>query len=232
MLGAAGFGKEMARMRGICKAALRAALRAALGAAALALAGAAAAEGALPAFHEVVDVAPDDALNVRTAPDAGAPVIGRLAPDRTHVEVTARRGGWGRVNHGERAGWVSMAFLERSAGQDGLPWLPALACFGTEPFWGLSLPRTDAFELDLGDRTVPFDYASRGRSENDPRSFGFTGQGPGGPAAGVVRREDCSDGMSDRLFGLRVELIHAVEGNAGGGGATRHLTGCCRLARD
>jgi uncharacterized membrane protein len=42
----------------------------------------------------------------------------------------------------------------------------------------------------------------------------------------VIRREICSDGMSDRVYGMSVDL-----GIDGGTGGPALLAGCCTLAR-
>ena len=94
----------------------------------------------LPALHDVQGVAADDVLNIRSAPDAGAGVIGALAPDATGVEIVERSDDlkWGLVNSGEGAGWVALRFLQRQAGQDHGQFPPVAACSGTEPFWSMT----------------------------------------------------------------------------------------------
>ncbi len=69
----------------------------------------------------VVGVASDDVLNVRAGPGPGFPVVGRLAPLTSGVEITGRGwnpGGsfWAEVRSGGTTGWVSLRFL---AGLDG-----------------------------------------------------------------------------------------------------------------
>ena len=54
-----------------------------------------------PALYAVTGVAADDVLNIRSRPDAGAPIIGALAPDSTGVEVLGRSGNWALVSAGE-----------------------------------------------------------------------------------------------------------------------------------
>ena len=120
-------------------------LRIAFCAVAFGLCGAAGAENRpLPDLFDVTGVAAVDALNVRSAPDAQAEIMGALDSDATDVEITAIQGGWGRVNQGERSGWTAMRFLSR---QDDT-WMagaipPALVCFGTEPFWSLGFEDDD-----------------------------------------------------------------------------------------
>lgn len=101
----------------------------------------AAQEYILPTLFDVQDVAADDVLNIRETPDAMAPIIGTLAHDATGIEVmgTDRSGQWGRVNTGERGGWVSMRFLTYRSDVWQPEKLPAgLTCGGTEPFWSFT----------------------------------------------------------------------------------------------
>ena len=182
----------------------------------------------LPALHEVTGVASDDVLNVRAGPSASAPTLFTLAPGQREVEVVrvAQDGSgrdWGLVSGGERSGWASMRFLSRTTPED-LPWLPSLMCFGTEPFWSFALDRTnDALFEGMGGDADAVRLASRTRSRNDRRAFSFTGAGAFGPASGVVRREQCGDGMSDREFGFAIDLMMSTPGG------TDHVSGCCRV---
>jgi uncharacterized membrane protein len=178
-----------------------------------------------PALHDVTGVAPDDALNIRERPDASSPVIGQLSPDASGVEVIRpnERQTWGLVNIGERTGWVSLRYLSRRPGQwDGA--FPEIAsCYGTEPFWSLrrdgdmltySTPDIDAQELMI---------VSLSGSANRRDSFHMIADGPDGPVVAFLGTEACSDGMSDRAFGISVQLLLGL------GAEARHVSGCCTL---
>jgi len=190
-----------------------------------------------PALHDVSGVAADDVLNIRTAPSASAPIIGVFAPFETDVEVVALSadGGWGRVNAGEQAGWASMRFLARQPGQSAADWAYGLApvtlhCFGTEPFWGLTLRPGGAFEFTdpfQGDGTpVAGSFAPLASSASTGKR-GFFATITGHPTwlSGVISFEICSDGMSDQDYGLALDL---ARGDPTSG---RLDAGCCRLAR-
>ncbi|WP_353471189.1 SH3 domain-containing protein [Salipiger sp. H15] len=199
-------------------------MRHALALIALLPAGGAAAQD-LPALHAVTGVAADDVLNVRAAPDAGAEILGALAPSARDIEVTARdaAGGWGRIVTEEGVGWVSMAFLAPEE-NGSLPGVAGLHCFGTEPFWGYevrqngaaswSTPEGEAESLSAG----PFDTA---RGMYAPFSSVAVAEGL---QAVLVASPDsqCSDGMSDRLYGLSATLVltDRISGTYGG---------CCAL---
>lgn len=187
-------------------------------------------EAALPSLAAVTGVSADDVLNVRAAPDANAPIVGSLAPDARGFEVTGfdPSGRWARIGMGEISGWASGRFLvlDRGTWRNGA--LPAaLTCIGTEPFWSLrhddgrmslSMPDRDERRLDL--RAI----LDRGLQEDAMRSL-IAGDGQGRLTA-VIRPEACSDGMSDRDFGLSATVILDGQGQS-----SRMLTGCCSVAR-
>ena len=182
----------------------------------------------LPALHEVTGVRADDVLNVRASPSASSPILFTLAPGQRDVEVVrVEQDGsgrdWGLVSGGERSGWASMRFLARTTPVD-LPWLPALMCSGTEPFWSFALDRSnDALYEGMGEAPDAVRLSSRTQSRNDIRAFGFMGTGAFGQASGIVRREACGDGMSDREYGFAIDLMMSTPGG------TDHLSGCCSV---
>ena len=198
-------------------------LRLALAAWALALPAGAA---DLPALHAVTGVGSGDVLNIRAAPSAGAARLGALAPDARDVEVVelSPDGRWGRVNAGEGSGWVSLRYL---AAQPGPAWhemRTPLACYGTEPFWALAAdPAAGTATLerpgeDPAALRIDWSAPAAGRG-------GILGWSLSGAARGfaVLRAGPCSDGMSDRVMGLSLELfLNGPEGPAG-------HSGCCRL---
>jgi uncharacterized membrane protein len=191
----------------------------------LAVAAPAAAEATLPGLFTVA-VPAGDALNVRAAPGAGADIIGRLPPGTRGVEVVAvdPRGAWGQVNAGERAGWVALRYLEPEPDvwdQD-LP--PSLACFGTEPFWSVR-PAGGEAVLSEPDRDVRLPLtALRDTSTAGIPRRALMAASPAERLTAFVAPGICSDGMSDRLYGLTAAVVHER------GGEARLLTGCCSIA--
>ncbi|MWD27935.1 SH3 domain-containing protein [Aquicoccus sp. SCR17] len=178
----------------------------------------------LPALYAVTGVAADDVLNLRDAPRASGQKIGTLAPDATGVEVTAIRDGWGRVNAGPRAGWASMRYLAREA-PDAEVLTRRLSCAGTEPFWSLDITQGARVRFEPADG--PAQEAAAGTlrpAEGWRDAFVLPLEaGEGGLSAVILHRRQCSDGMSDRAFGLSVDLLT--------GAAPDPLlrTGCCSL---
>ncbi|MCB1338282.1 MAG: SH3 domain-containing protein [Maritimibacter sp.] len=201
----------------------------------LLLPGLARAQDIFPALYDVTAVAADDVLNVRADPMASAEKLGEFAPDATGIEVVelSDGGDWGRVNLSETTGWVSMAFLARQPGQGYDDWLSGLAprgldCFGTEPFWSLALGADGT--LVLTDPFVDDGSPRPGAYVPVPRSAGAAPRGFQGWMAddatgltGILSFEICSDGMSDALYGLALDLVHQSPARL------RLDGGCCRL---
>jgi uncharacterized membrane protein len=192
----------------------------------LAFAAPAAAEATLPGLFTVA-VPAGDALNVRGAPGAGAEIIGRLPPGTRGLEVVAidASGAWGQVNAGERAGWVALRYLEPEPDvweQD----LPAsLACFGTEPFWSVRPAGGAAVLSEPGrpDLRLPLTALRDTSTAGIPRRA-LVAASAAERLTAFVAPGICSDGMSDRLYGLTAAVVHEQ------GGEARLLTGCCSIA--
>jgi len=175
-----------------------------------------------PALADVTGVAADDVLNIRERPSADAPVVGALPPDATGVEVIAMSGTWAQVNTAEQTGYVAARYLLRDPSPAWNALETPLDCFGTEPFWSLA--------IDPSARTATM------VSTDDLNGTATTiveiwpGM-PWAPVAALSTPEGtivlspaaCSDGMSDRSYGIAIDLF--LTGPAGG-----RLSGCCSLA--
>lgn len=190
---------------------------------------AAATQDRWPALFDVAGVDESDVLNIRAAPSADAEIVGSLRHDARDIEVVRPndRETWGLINTGEGTGWVSLAFLARQPGQ----WLgseiEAASCGGTEPFWGLkingpavtwSVPGGDAVE-EVSGRVVERLSADARR---DVQGLMFE-LATGAEGVGILTLEACGDGMSDRAYGIRLDLVTGL-------GKTPALySGCCSL---
>jgi uncharacterized membrane protein len=186
-------------------------------------------QDAWPALHDVSGVAADDVLNLRAGPGTEHEVVGSLAPDATGIEVIAPSEdlAWGLVNAGEGTAWASLAFLERRPGQWEGAFPPLARCFGTEPFWSVAV-EGDALRLSTPDDPEAADGWLAGRWGSANRRDRFAARllwEDGAPGFATIRAERCSDGMSDRAFGLSIDMV-AGRQDAGGG----LLSGCCSLA--
>ncbi|SLN17785.1 Bacterial SH3 domain protein [Roseivivax jejudonensis] len=177
----------------------------------------------LPALHAVTGVVPGDVLNVRAEPDPEAEKIGELAADAIGVEVTAidAATGWARVNTNERAGWASLDFLSPEEG-GALPDVARLSCFGTEPFWTLDVDAGGLSNFSEPESEALFLTGPVQTGEGRTGRYGVTGGAAGRQLALAITVTGCSDGMSDRLYGLDAALIL-------GGSGSRMLSGCCSL---
>jgi uncharacterized membrane protein len=182
----------------------------------------------LPTLFDVTGVAEGDVLNIRSGPGVGHPIIGRLDHDARGIEIVAHGAGgaWGQVILDESPGWVAMRFLSYRTDVWEPRALPEdLQCLGTEPFWSvthersrlvLERPEDPAWAAQV---TAILDSGIF----RDPRRAVIATEG-GTRMTATLDTRTCSDGMSDRVYGLSAMVV--LES----GGEPVLLTGCCRLA--
>lgn len=176
-----------------------------------------------PALYQVSGVASDDALNVRSEANSEATIVSTLSANAHDVEVVvvSRDGSWGQVNVGETAGWVSMKFLTPQDLDPNDAFAREMTCFGTEPFWTLKISEGVQAEFsgqDIQPEVFPAGEFIRGRGRLDRHMIDF---GSNGVAA--IRNQICSDGMSDRVFGLDIDFLRTD---------STLFSGCCSLLTD
>lgn len=201
-----------------------------------------------PALFDVQNVASGDVLNIREAPSVSSSIIGTLKPDATDIEVIRPNEGetWGLVNSQERAGWVSLAFLSRTledwtapptdAVLPGIKDFAVTHCFGTEPFWSLKKQRGDeriSFSI-LGHDPLVGALLTRTESRNArnrltagallERQVGASQE----EMLATFRGQTCSDGMSDMVYGIDVD-IYFTDPETDGGQIPYMLSGCCSI---
>ncbi|AGT07343.1 COG3650 family protein [Paracoccus aminophilus] len=182
----------------------------------------------LPGLADVADVAANDVLNVRAKPDAKSEIVTTLAPNAKGVEVLGfdPTGKWAKVSISESTGWASGRFLRLRKDlwpADGVP--ASLICSGTEPFW--SLRRTPAgMEFSSPDSPVQRLELRKvmARGIDGDATRGLIAGNSEGRVTAVIQPEICSDGMSDRSFGLSATLI--LDGSAK---SAQMLSGCCSV---
>ncbi|UWQ79166.1 SH3 domain-containing protein [Leisingera sp. S132] len=189
-----------------------------------------------PALHSVTGVAADDVLNIRSAPSASAAIIGTLAPDQTGVEVILADGSgkWGLINSSEQSGWAALRYLDRVSTSN---WHEqpdqALECFGTEPFWSLSLDEASYLRTQ-DEPAIPFVLMARQPAAGHRGKSGFHAVSRIDSAlsipdirslSGTLTGQLCTDGMSDRAYGISIDLLQFRKA-----GQLDVLTGCCSLA--
>lgn len=187
--------------------------------------GPAAAQSVLPTLYDVTGVRADDVLNIRAMPDASSSILSELPHDAKGVEVVDRRAGWARVNTFERSGWVNMRYLRErpDVWQPGA--IPAtLNCLGTEPFWSLRQVGANlVFETPEQSRPMQRRAVVDNPARRDPVRSLIAGDDAGRLTV-VLHPGQCSDGMSDRVFGLSATLLFE-----GANQASRMENGCCRI---
>jgi len=178
--------------------------------------------GEYPAFFDVTGVASNDTLNVRAGPMASAQKLAELGPYQSNIEIVGLSANrkWGMLNIVEGSGWVSMRYLARQPGQPGDTLTRPLSCFGTEPFWALDIGGGPDATFSLageGDQPLSIQFVTRSLNRLD--RYGIVAHGASGAMTGMISVAACNDGMSDRNYGLSVDLIL---------GATQY-SGCCTL---
>ncbi len=189
----------------------------------------------LPALFDVTGVASGDVLNVRERPDASSPVIGTLAPDETDIEVVRANDDqtWGLVNTGERAGWASLGYLALKDGQTGgMP--PIRQCFGTEPFWTLDHEGAEIRLSQMDGPTIDGLVSGRFASRSRPDRFvyrGYLRSEDAGPLEIILflRLEACNDGMSDREYGIELDMLVNDPDAVDGLQRPFLYSGCCSI---
>jgi uncharacterized membrane protein len=96
-------------------------------------------------------------------------------------------------------------------------------CFGTEPFWSIKVaPGRARADLMFIDRRYAFAPTSVQQTMNRPDIWLVRGSGRIAKLSLVVRREACSDGMSDNEYPY--SAVAAISG-------LRPIAGCCRPGR-
>lgn len=180
----------------------------------------------LPAIYDVTDVADNDTLNVRAGPSTEFDIIDKLPPDATDIEVVDDDNGgeWGLINVGEQSGWVALRYMSRQPGQPETGLAPHLACAGTEPFW--SFTRDDGkAEMKWPDKTLSFADVLFVPSENRTDRHALFADAGDTVVTAMIGRNRCSDGMSDRAYGLGIDLLVTDKT------AVKVYSGCCSVAR-
>lgn len=191
----------------------------------LSLAGPAAAQTMLPTLYDVSGVAANDHLNIRAMPDASSSILSQLPHDSKGVEVIETRAGWARVNTFERSGWVNMRYLKERPDVWKPGEIPAtLNCLGTEPFWSLRQVGSNiVYETPSVSRPMQRRAIVDNPSQLRPARSIVAGDEQGRVTV-VLQPGQCTDGMSDRYFGLSATLLFE-----GAGQASRMENGCCRI---
>lgn len=178
---------------------------------------------AFPASFQVTGLAKDESLNIRAMPDAESESLGQIGPFAIAIEVLnlSDDGKWGRIGLPEGNGWIAMRYLEPTPALDPFKVPRPISCFGTEPFWSVSLYPQGAEYNSPDTGAVPMEVTAEAVS---PKGYLFHLQeGPTLERTLIVARGQCNDGMSDRDFGFSTHMfLESPDGNA-------TYAGCCTL---
>lgn len=181
-----------------------------------------------PTLFAGTGIADGEVIDIRVEPDENAPIIAHIPSDSRDIEVVARDGSgeWGRVNHAEASGWLSMARVREQNDvwpASGLP--KRTTCYGTEPFWSLQTngKSADFSTPDAGGVALPVTGVLTSGTVEDQRRVIIVENETLALTVSLSPRA-CSDGMSDRVFGLTAHVIRES------GPMPDLLRGCCTIA--
>ncbi len=185
---------------------------------------------AAPRTYRVSGIGDGSVLNVRAAPSGSAADLGDLGAGAAPLEILEvdGSGAWGRILWREGNAWVALRYLApvdlpRVAGTS----LPAgLRCAGTEPFWSAALTVAGELHLDLLGAGSPrdADVVDHAESRNGLHfPVALEARDASAHYTLLVRPAQCSDGMSERLYGWAADLLwRRADG-------VSLLSGCCGL---
>jgi len=190
-----------------------------------------------PALYDVIGLSSGDVLNIRAEPDISGDILSTLEPDTANIEVIRANDDltWGLVNVSERTGWISLTYLARQAKLPQSPFPEVRQCFGTEPFWSLTYEQP-AIRLSMPDVPAAEGFISGlHKSRSQPDRYFFRGS-MNSPDAGPIdvalsiRMRACSDGMSDRTYGIEVDMLVSDNDTNDGFRQSGLFSGCCTIA--
>jgi uncharacterized membrane protein len=171
--------------------------------------------------YGVTGVAATDTLAIRAAPNANANVVGAIPHDGEGIVATGATapGGWSEVVYQGKRGWVNARFL--GLGNDPGARLPALLeCMGAEPFWRIALsPGAARADLLFAERVYDYRLTRAASAMGRSDIWLIKGAGPQTEMTLIVRRESCSDSMSDIAYPYSaLALVPGAD----------LIAGCCR----
>lgn len=172
---------------------------------------------ATPFLSLVVGVGSNDILNVRSLPSANSADVGDLPFDAKDVEIIdiSDDRKWGKINQSESVAWVRLCYISPSPDQ---ALFERLSCHGNEPFWNFKIQGA-RFHFDrLDGETILAELKGWQSSPNDIRDYGIQSNDQQSVSISLTRAS-CSDGMSDRAYGLKTTAF--VDG--------KFYSGCCSL---
>lgn len=164
----------------------------------------------LPTLYEVEGVPSGEFLNVREGPSVNTDIAAVIS-NNDSVEVLRTQDNWGFIGLGETSGWVSMRYLTVVPLPESEILLPVY-CYGAEPFWSIEIEDAGVNYSTPEVLERPMTVQSSAVAKNG-FTFQLTEDGPYTHTL-IARSSYCSDGMSDREFGMSALMhLQADEGN-------------------
>ena len=159
-----------------------------------------------PSKFVVSNVPAGDVLNIRAAPNASSEDLGDFENGEIlEVIGTNPNGKWSQINFEEGEAWVVSAYLEPRAPErmEGSKLPLPLQCFGTEPFWQVEITQ-GGFQFETPENDSVFEHITR-----DAHAFFdvTTALIETESYSALIKYEGCSDGMSNRAYGLSISLF-------------------------
>jgi uncharacterized protein YraI len=177
----------------------------------------------LPAVFSVDSVPVNDTLNIRDAPQASGQVLAQ-AQNGTPVAVFGMAtANWAKVQLGDVVGFAHADYLSRGGGTTNMfGFQLATECIGTEPFWHMTFDTDNMVRMTMvGETAAP---APLNTTNFSPTATGYPYAFDAAPHAGQVDFEICSDGMSDSVYPMSIQMSTPA-----GDGTMMQVNGCCRL---
>lgn len=178
----------------------------------------------LNSYFKVANLDEGDHLNVRAEPSAAATDIGDIESGSQPWEILEldSTGEWGKILWHERSGWIALRYMEQIQVEFIEPTkIPVgLTCLGSEPFWTIEFKSPQSILMSTQEGTQAMSIVSARRSENSgqfPAAVNF--RNDSSSTFTVIRREECSDGMSESPHTWSVDVIIQPR--------FKLLSGCC-----
>lgn len=177
----------------------------------------------LPAIFTVRNVTSNDSLNIRAAAQASSQVLMQVQNGFPVTVLGMATAAWAKVQIGDVIGFAHTDYLTRGGGTTNMYGFQlGIECIGTEPFWGMTFDTDNMVRMTMvGQVAAPVPLTSTSFS---PMATGYPYAFNARPYSGEVNFEICSDGMSDNIYPMSIQLTTPNEG-----GAMMQVQGCCRL---
>lgn len=166
--------------------------------------------------YKVVGVASGDRLALREEPQEGGKPsewkeLGSIPSDATNIPGTGRskevgKQRWSEVAVGSVTGWVNARFL--IAVDDPVDLKDAtFNCFGTEPFWGVTLsPKASELSDPDSKSKLTVERVQPAMARFFPLLYRLRNEKGQSLRASIAHQQWCSDGMSDYDYAFQVLL--------------------------